>query len=436
MLRKTPHILITTPESLNIMLTSTRGRGMFSDVRVVIVDEIHAVAGTKRGVHLALQLERLEALSGRAPQRIGLSATVKPVAEIAWYLSGTRTENRGDAAPDPVPNAAPSDVRIVDCGLVKQLDIAVRAPVPDLGNVGGSVWPKVVPLVLERVRESRTTLVFVNNRAQAEKIAAKLNALAEEDIAQPYHGSLARERRLKLELALKAGELRALVATSSLELGIDIGSVDLVIQLQSPKRVTSGLQRVGRAGHTLGETSRGMLVPTFRDDLVEIVAIAGAMREGDVEPTIVPQNALDVLAQTITAMVSVDDWRADDLFALVRRAYPYHRLTRAAFDEVVAMLSGKYPSDIAGELEARITWDRVNGMITGSRGSRLLAVISGGMIPDRGLYAVTLPDRTRLGELDEEFVHESRAGDVFQLGSSTWRIATIEHDRVIVHPSP
>ncbi|HJU66925.1 MAG TPA: DEAD/DEAH box helicase [Gemmatimonadaceae bacterium] len=435
MLRKTPHILITTPESLNIMLTSTRGRGMFSDVRVVIVDEIHAVAGTKRGVHLALQLERLEALSGKSPQRIGLSATVKPVGEIAWFLAGTRNEEGGSRKSD-LPAEPPSNVRIVDCGLVKQLDIAVRAPVPDLANVGGSVWPKVIPLVLERVRESRTTLVFVNNRAQAEKIAGRLNALAEEDIAQPYHGSLARERRLKLELALKAGELRALVATSSLELGIDIGSVDLVIQLQSPKRVTSGLQRIGRAGHTLGETSRGVLVPTFRDDLVEIVAIADAMRDGDVEPTLVPQNALDVLAQTITAMVSVDDWRADELFALVQRAYPYHRLTRAAFDEVVSMLAGKYPSDIAGELEARITWDRVNAMITGSRASRMLSVISGGMIPDRGLYAVTLPDRTRLGELDEEFVHESRVGDVFQLGSSTWRIATIEHDRVIVHPAP
>jgi ATP-dependent Lhr-like helicase len=430
MLRKTPHILITTPESLNIMLTSTRGRGMFSDVRVVIVDEIHAVAGTKRGVHLALQLERLEALTERPPQRIGLSATVQPVGEIAWYLAGAMRNE------EPGVRDAPSSVRVVDCGLVKHLEIAVRAPVPDLANVGGSVWPKVIPLVLERIRESRTTLVFVNNRAQAEKIAARLNAQAEEEIAQPYHGSLARERRLRLELALKAGELRALVATSSLELGIDIGSVDLVIQLQSPKRVTSGLQRIGRAGHTLGETSRGVLVPTFRDDLVEIIAIAHAMREGDVEPTIVPQNALDVLAQTITAMVSVDDWRADDLFALVRRAYPYHRLTRAAFDEVVSMLAGKYPSDIAGELDARITWDRVNGTITGSRASRMLAVISGGMIPDRGLYAVTLPDRTRLGELDEEFVHESRVGDVFQLGSSTWRIATIEHDRVIVHPAP
>ncbi|MGQ0715177.1 MAG: DEAD/DEAH box helicase [Gemmatimonadaceae bacterium] len=441
MLRTTPHILITTPESLNIMLTSTRGRGMFSDVRVVIVDEIHAVAGTKRGVHLALQLERLEALAGHAPQRIGLSATVRPVSEMAWFLAGGSAargggEDRGPRTDETATEEPPSSVRVVDCGLVKHLDISVRSPVPDLANVGGTVWPKVVSLVLERVREARTTLVFVNNRAQSEKIAARLNALADEEIAQPYHGSLARERRLSLEIALKRGELRALVATSSLELGIDIGSVDLVIQLQSPKRVTSGLQRIGRAGHTLGETSRGVLVPTFRDDLVEIVAIGEAMREGDVEPTMVPQNALDVLAQTVTAMVSVDDWRADDLFELVRRAYPYHRLTRAAFDEVVSMLAGKYPSDMAGELDARITWDRVNGTVTGSRRSRLLAVISGGMIPDRGLYAVTLSDRTRLGELDEEFVHESRVGDVFQLGSSTWRIATIEHDRVIVHPAP
>ncbi|HEU5184228.1 MAG TPA: DEAD/DEAH box helicase, partial [Gemmatimonadaceae bacterium] len=324
MLRKAPHILITTPESLNIMLTSVRGRGMFSDVRVVIVDEIHAVAGTKRGVHLALQLERLEALSNGVPQRIGLSATVRPIAEMAWFLSGARNENEGPRK-DGQTDTLPPSVRVVDCGLVKRLDIAVRSPVPDLGSVGGTVWPKVVSLVLEQVRQARTTLVFVNNRAQAEKIAARLNALAEEDIAQPYHGSLSRERRLRLEVALKAGELRALVATSSLELGIDIGSVDLVIQLQSPKRVTSGLQRIGRAGHTLGETSRGVLVPTFRDDLVEILAIAAAMRDGDVEPTIVPQNALDVLAQTITAMVSVDDWKADDLFALVRRSYPYHR---------------------------------------------------------------------------------------------------------------
>ncbi|HMG95719.1 MAG TPA: helicase-related protein, partial [Gemmatimonadaceae bacterium] len=224
--------------------------------------------------------------------------------------------------------------------------------------------------------------------------------------------------------------------TSSLELGIDIGSVDLVIQLQSPKRVASALQRIGRAGHTLGVPSRGILVPTFRDDAVEIAAIVAAMRAGDVEPTHVVQNALDVLAQVIVAAVSVDDWRSEDLFKLVRRAYPYHQLSRSAFEEVVAMLSGKYPSDIAAELEPRITWDRVNDMLIGSRAARMTAVISGGTIPDRGLYTVNLPDRTRLGELDEEFVHESRMGDVFQLGSSTWRIAAIEHDRVVVTPAP
>ena len=244
--------------------------------------------------------------------------------------------------------------------MTKEMVISVESPVADLGNIGGSIWPSVAPLVLRHIQASNTTLVFVNNRAQAEKIAARVNTLAEEEIALPYHGSLARERRFALEERLKAGSLRALVTTSSLELGIDIGSVDLVIQLQSPKRVASALQRIGRAGHTLGVPSRGILVPTFRDDAVEIAAIVAAMRAGDVEPTHVVQNALDVLAQVVVAAVSVDDWRSEDLFRLVRRSYPYHQLTRSAFDEVLAMLSGKYPSDIAAELEPRITWDRVN----------------------------------------------------------------------------
>ncbi|HEX2778427.1 MAG TPA: helicase-related protein, partial [Gemmatimonadaceae bacterium] len=327
-------------------------------------------------------------------------------------------------------------VTIVDCGLVKTLETEISSPVPDLGNVGGTVWPSVAPLVLERVRQSRTTLVFVNNRAQAERMAGRVNNLANEEIAQPYHGSLARERRLMLEQRLKAGELRALVTTSSLELGIDIGSVDLVIQLQSPKRVSAALQRVGRAGHTLGATSRGVFVPTFRDDALEILSVVDAMREGDVEPTRVVQNPLDALAQVIVAAASVDDWKADDLFALVRASYPYHRLQRAAFDETLAMLAGKYPADVAAALEAKVIWDRVAGTVSAPRASRMAAVISGGTIPDRGLYAVTLPDRTRLGELDEEFVHETRIGDVFQLGSSTWRVGSIEHDRVIVTPAP
>ncbi|HEX2721995.1 MAG TPA: DEAD/DEAH box helicase [Gemmatimonadaceae bacterium] len=428
MLRKAPHILITTPESLNIMLTSLRGRGMFHSTRAVIIDEIHAIAGSKRGAHLALTLERLEALTGQAPQRIGLSATQRPLDEVARFLGGCE---RG-AGDEP----AFRQVAVVDCGLTKKMEITVQSPVPDLGNVGGSVWPAVAPLVLEHIRAWRTTLVFVNNRAQAEKMAGRVNALAEEEIAQPYHGSLSRERRHMLEERLKAGALRALVTTSSLELGIDIGSVDLVIQLQSPKRVAAALQRIGRAGHTLGVASRGVLVPTFRDDAMEIAAIVAAMRGGEVEPTKVVQNALDVLAQVIVAAAAVDDWTARDLFDLARRAYPYHRLSRSAFDEVLSMLSGKYPSDIAGELEARLTWDRVTDRVTGDRAARMTAVISGGTIPDRGLYTVNLPDRTRLGELDEEFVHESRVGDVFQLGSTTWRIAAIEHDRVIVNPAP
>lgn len=428
MLRESPHILITTPESLNILLTSIRGRGMFGLTRVVIIDEIHAIAGSKRGAHLSLTLERLEKLTLRAPQRIGLSATQRPLEEVARFLGGCEAETSGETKFRPVT--------VVDCGLVKTMDISVESPVADLASVGGSVWPAVSSLVLGHIRESRTTLVFVNNRAQAERIAARVNALAEYEIAQPYHGSIARERRQDLEEKLKAGLLKALITTSSLELGIDIGSVDLVIQLQSPKRVAAGLQRIGRSGHTLGAASRGIFVPTFRDDAMEIAAIVAAMRAGEVEPTRVVQNALDVLAQVIVAAASVDDWIASELYVLVRRAYPYHRLTQAAFDEVLSMLSGKYPADIASELEARVTWDRVTGRVSAGRSARMTAVISGGTIPDRGLYTVNLPDRTRLGELDEEFVHESRVGDVFQLGSTTWRIAAIEHDRVIVHPAP
>jgi ATP-dependent Lhr-like helicase len=425
MIRKSPHVLITTPESLHIMLTTVRGRGMFSAVRAVIVDEIHAIAGTKRGVHLALTLERLERLCEQSPQRIGLSATQRPLDEIARFLGGCRD---GRFRP----------VTIVDCGLVKRTEIIVESPVEDLGHVpGGTIWPSVAPLVLRYMRSARTTIVFVNNRAQAEKMAARVNALAGEELALPYHGSLSRERRFLLEGALKAGKLKALVSTSSLELGIDIGSVDLVLQLQSPKRVSTALQRVGRAGHTLEAVSRGVFVPTFRDDAAETLAIMRGMRSGDVEPTRVVQNALDVLAQGVVAAVAIDDdWTSKDLFELVRQAYPYHALTRAAFDEVLAMLAGKYPSDVAGELEARMVWDRTNDRLTPLRSARLVAVVNGGTIPDRGLYAVNLPDRTRLGELDEEFVHETRIGDVFQLGSSTWRVNAIEHDRVIVTPAP
>ena len=428
MLRRAPHILITTPESLHIMLTSVRGRGMFGNVRAVIIDEIHAIAGTKRGSHLALTLERLDELAeGDRPQRIGLSATQRPLDEIARFLSGSHA-----------PALPHSRTRIVDCGLVKKMTTVVESPVDDLNRIpGGTIWPSVAPAVLKHIRESRTTLVFVNNRGQAEKMAVRINTLAGEECALPYHGSLSRERRLYLEQLLKAGSIRALVTTSSLELGIDIGTVDLVIQVQSPKRVASGLQRVGRAGHTLGAVSRGIIMPTFRDDVVEAVALAAAMRDGDVEPTTIVQNALDVLAQVIVAAVSVDeDWTRDSLLAMVRRAYPYHKLSDGAFDEVLEMLSGKYPSDVSTELDARITWNRVTGQLSAPRSSRMMAIVSGGTIPDRGLYTVNLPDRTRIGELDEEFVHETRIGDIFQLGSSTWKVQAIEHDRVIVLPAP
>ena len=446
MLRKTPQILITTPESLHILLTSVRGRTMFSALRAVIVDEIHAVAGTKRGAHLALTLERLAALSPGAPQRIGLSATQRPLDEVARFLGGceaTARSTEGTSAAQatrPASAMKPSfrPVQIVDCGLVKQMETSVVSPVDDLANVGGTIWTSVAPLVLDRIRGARTTLVFVNNRAQAERMAARVNHLAGEEMALPYHGSLSRERRLLLEERLKAGELRALVTTSSLELGIDVGSVDLVIQLQSPKRVAAALQRVGRAGHSLDATSRGVFVPTFRDDALEQLAILDAMRTGDVEPTRVVQNALDVLAQLVVAMVASDtpEWTSAGLFDFVRRAYPYHALTRTAFDEVLGMLAGKYPSDVATELDARIHWDRIADTLSPTRGARMVATISGGTIPDRGLYTVNLADKTRLGELDEEFVHESRVGDAFQLGSSTWRIGAIEHDRVIVVPAP
>ncbi|MGQ0642777.1 MAG: DEAD/DEAH box helicase [Gemmatimonadaceae bacterium] len=427
MIRKAPHILITTPESLHIMLTTLRGRGMFSGVRAVIVDEIHAIAGSKRGAHLALTLERLEHLVDRPVQRIALSATQRPLDEVARFLGG------GDVS---AGTWSPRPVSIVDCGLVRRAQLRIVSPVEDLRHVGESVWPAIFEQIAQHLQQARTTLVFCNNRAHAEKIATRVNALAGSEVAHAYHGALSRERRLHLEQRLKAGDLRALTTTSALELGIDIGSVDLVIQIQSPKRVTSALQRVGRAGHSLGAVSRGIFLPTHLDDALETLAITAAAREGDVEPTQVPQNPLDVLAQIVVATVAADPWHADDLFVLVRRAYPFHRLTRAAFDEVLAMLSGKYSPELTAELAPRILWDRTTGRLEALRGSRQTAIVSGGTIPDRGHYAVLLGDRTRIGELDEEFVLESRVGDVFLLGSTTWRFSAIEHDRVIVTPAP
>ncbi len=463
MAKHPPHILITTPESLYLILTSPVARDMFRTLRTVIVDEIHTLVSSKRGVHLALSLERLLELNGGPVQRIGLSATQRPLEEVARFLGGY------DARPSQTGTEyTPRTVTVVDAGMVKAMDLKVVTAVDDFDQLpGGSIWPAVIPRVLDLVEAHRTTLIFANSRRQAERAADRLNEVhlsrqagGQRDaealgvdgtlkgagiqgtgaVGGPFrahHGSVSREARLQLEEALKEGRLPALVGTSSLELGIDIGSVDLVVQLQSPKGVAQGLQRVGRSGHLVGETSVGRIFATHREDLLEAAAIARAMRAGDVEPGFTPQNSLDVLAQQIVAMVSVHDWEAGALFDLVRRAYPYQRLTPDLYRAVLEMLSGRYPSAAFRELRPRIAWDRVHDRLAALPGSRLLAIRNGGTIPDRGTFGAYLPDRkTRLGELDEEFVFETRPGDIFVLGSHTWRVQDVTEDRVIVSPAP
>jgi len=440
MLREPPDILITTPESLYLMLTS-RAQELFEGARWCIVDEIHAVAATKRGAHLALTLERLtEATGNPALQRIALSATQKPLEEIGRFLVGPSRE-----------------CRIVDTGVRKQLDLEIRVPVesmiepddgraPDLDPVAGaestrrSIWPAMYPELLELITSHRSTIVFVNNRRAAERLALRLNELAEREIARAHHGSLAREERLVVEEMLKAGQLPCLVATSSLELGIDMGAVDLVIQVESPKSVARGLQRIGRAGHTVEATSEGRIFPKFRADLLECAVVAKRMREGDIETTVVPKNALDVLAQQIVAIAAAAPEEApvsvDRLHELVTRTHSYATLTRTQLENVLDMLDGRYPSSEFKELRPRVVWDRIKGTIRPRPGARQLAITSGGTIPDRGLYAVTLPDGRRVGELDEEMVYEARPGYTFLLGATTWRIEEITRDRVIVTPAP
>jgi ATP-dependent helicase Lhr and Lhr-like helicase len=478
-------------------------------VEAVIVDEIHAVAQSKRGSHLALTLERLQALVEGDPtrpreiQRIGLSATQSPLEEIGRFLVGRTRE-----------------VTIVDAGVRKQLDLRIEVPVESMTEpaasapgapaendplqplTGGestraSIWPAIYPELLRLVRAHNSTIVFVNNRRSAERVALRLNELAAQEranddndddkdafgvdgsragdpgaarkeIALAHHGSLAREERTKVEELLKAGELRCIVATSSLELGIDMGAVDLVLQIESPKSVAAGLQRIGRAGHGVDQVSRGRIFPKFRGDLLECAVVARRMHEGLIEPTVVPRNALDVLAQQIVAIAvsaepaqatgpladlrSVGRRRAspgppkqeeagegvsvDDLHALVTRTHSYADLSRELLENVLDMLDGRYPSREFGDLRARIVWDRVAGTIRARKGSRQLAIANAGTIPDRGLYAVTLPDGRRVGELDEEMVYEARPGQVFLLGASTWRIEEIGRDRVIVTPAP
>ena len=425
MLRNPPDILITTPESLYLLLTS-RARENLKGVQTLILDEVHAVAGTKRGAHLALSVERLERLVDQPFQRIGLSATQRPMEEIGRFVSGGR------------------DIELVDAGVSKELDLEIVVPVEDMREPGAapeggaegsssSIWPSIYPKILELVEAHRSTIVFVNNRRLAERLALRLNELAEKEVARAHHGSLAREQRVEIEELLKAGEIPCLVATSSLELGIDMGAVDLVIQVESPKSVARGLQRVGRAGHDLGAVSKGRIFPKFRADLLESAVVVKRMLEGGIEETVIPRNPLDVLAQQIVAITADEEISVDELHDLVRRAYPFAELSRAQLENVLDMLAGRYPSDEFAELRPRIIWDRTAGVIRGRSGVRRLAVTNAGTIPDRGLFGVHLIDGGgRVGELDEEMVYEARAGQTFLLGASTWRIEEITRDRVLV----
>jgi ATP-dependent Lhr-like helicase len=442
MLRKPPDILITTPESLFLLLTS-QARDLLRSVETLILDEVHAVAGTKRGAHLALSVERLEALADNPLQRIGLSATQRPLEEIGRFVSGGRP------------------IELVDAGIAKELDLQVVVPLEDMRELPStgslsypapadgqeldagternsqSIWPSIYPELLRLVKEHRSTILFVNNRRLAERLALRLNELAGEEIARAHHGSLAREQRVEVEELLKRGEIPCLVATSSLELGIDMGAVDLVLQVESPKSVARGLQRIGRAGHELGAVSKGRIFPKFRADLLEAAVVAKKMREGAIEETVIPRNPLDVLAQQIVAIVADEETSVDDLHELVRRAYPFADLSRQQLENVLDMLAGRYPSDEFAELRPRIVWDRTGGVIRGREGARRLAVTNAGTIPDRGLFGVHLVDGGgRVGELDEEMVYEARAGQTFLLGASTWRIEEITRDRVLVSPAP
>ena len=441
LVRHPPDILITTPESLYLMLTS-RARETLRGIETVIIDEIHAVAPTKRGAHLMLSLERLEAITDRPPQRIGLSATQRPLDEIARFLGGQTSEG-------------PRPVTVVDAGSRKPLDIEVIVPVDDMNEPGStlasepaagpgldgpeansSIWPYVHPRVLELIQTHRTTIVFCNARRTAERLAANLNDLAGVELVRAHHGSLAREQRVQVESDLKAGRLRAIVATSSLELGIDMGTVDLVVLVESPGSVARGLQRIGRAGHHVGEPSVGKIFPKYRGDLLEAAVVVERMREGLVEEMRYPRNPLDVLAQQLVAAAAIDEWDVDDLFALVRRCANFAELSEDAFRETLDMVAGRYPSDRFSGLRPRVVWDRVQGRVRAREGAQRIAVQSGGTIPDRGLFGVFLPEGSRVGELDEEMVYESRVGECFVLGASTWRIEEITVDRVVVTPAP
>ncbi|MFE2104686.1 ATP-dependent helicase [Kitasatospora sp. NPDC059463] len=462
-----PDILITTPESLFLLLTSA-SRDALRGIDTVILDEVHAVAGTKRGAHLALSLERLDELLDRPARRIGLSATVRPVEEVARFLSPGR------------------GAEVVQPPAAKEFDLSVVVPVPDLDDLPAapaaagaadddpqrqsSIWPHVEERIVDLVQAHRSTIVFANSRRLAERLCNRLNEIAHERatgaalpeahapallmggsgaargapavIARAHHGSVSKEQRALVEEELKAGRLPAVVATSSLELGIDMGAVDLVVQVESPPSVASGLQRVGRAGHQVGAVSTGVVFPKYRGDLVQSAVVTERMRAGRIEALRIPRNPLDVLAQQLVAMTAMDTWQVDELLTTVRRAAPFATLPQSAFDAVLDMLAGRYPSDAFAELRPRLVWDRVAGTVSGRPGAQRLAVTSGGTIPDRGLFGVFIAGADpkkgggRVGELDEEMVYESRVGDVFTLGTTSWRIEDITHDKVLVTPAP
>jgi ATP-dependent helicase Lhr and Lhr-like helicase len=459
-----PDVLITTPESLFLLLTS-RARESLAGVETVIVDEVHAVAGTKRGAHLALSLERIDALLERPAQRIGLSATVRPVEEVARFLGGRQ----------PVTIVAPPSAKTIEVEVVVPVEDMTELGQPTgehAGSASGaeprrSIWPAVEERIVDLVEAHRSTIVFSNSRRLAERLTARLNEIATErrygeqptpatrvpaekmaqagassgaevEIARAHHGSVSREQRALTEEALKRGDLPCVVATSSLELGIDMGAVDLVIQVESPPSVASGMQRIGRAGHQVGAVSRGVMFPKHRGDLLPAAVVTQRMANGGIEAVRPPHNPLDVLAQQIVAMLAMEPWTVDDLAALVRGTAAFSALPDSALHAVLDMLAGRYPSDEFAELRPRIVWDRVAGTLTGRPGAQRLAVTSGGTIPDRGLFGVFLVGEkaSRVGELDEEMVYESRTGDVFTLGSTSWRIEEITHDRVLVSPAP
>ncbi|MBV9761943.1 MAG: DEAD/DEAH box helicase [Acidobacteriaceae bacterium] len=454
-------ILITTPESLYLVLTSN-ARETLRSIETVIVDEIHALVPGKRGSHLALSLERLEHLTGGKLQRIGLSATQRPLEEVARFLGGARERGAATEQPDDLLDSEPSTavasyrpVTIIDASAPKKLELHIEVPLDDMtkldaiepipsgpasqGPARPSIWSAIHPKLLELVQAHTSTLIFVNSRRLAERIAGAINELAGDVLVRAHHGSVAAAQRKDIEERLKMGTLRGIVATSSLELGIDMGSIDLVAQIEAPPSVASGMQRIGRASHYVGGVSSAIVFPKFRGDLVACAAIARAMNEGKVESVRYPRNPLDVLAQQIVAAVSMDEWQAPDLYATLCRAAPYADLSLSAFESVLDMLSGRYPSDEFVELRPRITWDRVTNRLTAREGAKKVAIVNAGTIPDRGLFGVFLAGATRgarVGELDEEMVFESRTGDTIILGASTWRIEEITQDRVLVSPAP